>query len=63
MAGLDGQVSDADTAAAGCPLQEPVAWSASTGGVQPEPVRPGKLALEAVAELGAHVGHGWPLER
>jgi hypothetical protein len=25
------------------------------------PVRGGELPLEAVAELGAHVGHGWPL--
>jgi NADPH-dependent 2,4-dienoyl-CoA reductase/sulfur reductase-like enzyme len=30
--------------------------------VPPLPVRAGELALEAVAELGAHVGHGRPLQ-
>jgi hypothetical protein len=28
----------------------------------PLPVRAGELAAEPVAELAAHVGHGWPLQ-
>jgi hypothetical protein len=48
----------------GCPrLQEPVAWSASAGGMQPPPVRLANLAGQPVAELLAHQGHGRPLQR
>jgi hypothetical protein len=43
-------------------LQEPVARSAAAGRVPPPPVRPGELVAEPVAELGAQVGHGWPLQ-
>ena len=43
------------------PLQEPVVWPAATGRVPPLPVGAGELALEPVAELGAHQGHGRPL--
>jgi hypothetical protein len=57
-------VSAADTAAAcGCPpLQELVARPAAAGRVPPPPVRLDELGAEAVAEPGAHVGHGRPLQ-
>src|SRR5512132_1814377 len=47
-----------------CPrLQEPDAWPASAGGVQPPPIRPADLAGQPPAELLAHIGHGRPLQR
>jgi hypothetical protein len=57
--------SNADTAAVcGCPpLQEAVTGPASAGGVQPPPVRLADLAGQPLAELLAHVGHGWLLQR
>jgi hypothetical protein len=57
-------VSARDTAAVcGCPrLREAVAGPAATGLVLPPLVRAGELTLEPVGELGAHVGHGWPLQ-
>jgi hypothetical protein len=54
----DGRVSTADTAACGCPLlQEAVAGQAAAGLVPPPPPGVGELALQPVAEPGAHVGH------
>jgi hypothetical protein len=41
-----------------CPLlQEPVVRSASAGRLPPPPIGVGELALQPVAEPGAHVGH------
>jgi hypothetical protein len=56
-------MSTADTAAAcGCPrLPEAVAGQVAAGLVPPPLVRAGELALQPVAGLGAHVGHGRPL--
>jgi hypothetical protein len=61
---LSTPVSGRDTAAGcGCPLlQEPVARLAAAGGVPPPPGRAGELTLQPVAKLGAHPGHGRPLQ-
>jgi hypothetical protein len=47
---------------AGALLPEPVAGPAAAGRVPPLPVGVGELAAEPVTELGAHVGHGGPLQ-
>jgi hypothetical protein len=50
-------------AVGGCRLlPEPVAYSAAAGGVPPLPGGVGELAAEPLAELGAYVGHGRPLQ-
>ena len=38
-------------------LQEPVAGSAATGGMQPAPVDAGEPGGQAAAELAADIGH------
>jgi DNA-binding SARP family transcriptional activator len=58
-----GSVSAADTAACGCPLQEPVGGAASAAGVQPPPPGPADLAVQPPAQLLAHPGHSRPLQR
>jgi hypothetical protein len=63
VSAADTRSQTADTAADGCPvLQEAFAGQASAGLVPPPPVGPGELAIHAVTELGAHVGHGRSLQ-